>query len=138
MTHHRKNIFLGTLVTLFILLSAGCSNAADNKGFIDVDAAKAFQMASDAGVLILDVRTPAEYAQAHIANSVLIPVQVLHTEYTRLNGYEDKKILIYCRSGNRSVTASTILIKNGFSRLYNLQSGIKDWIKHQYPVQTGQ
>ena len=95
-------------------------------------------MASDAGVLILDVRTPAEYAQAHIANSVLIPVQVLHTEYTRLNGYEDKKILIYCRSGNRSVTASTILIKNGFSRLYNLQSGIKDWIKHQYPVQTGQ
>ena len=135
MRDYRKNI-LGILVILFIL-SACYSYADDKKGFINVDADEALQMTNDPDVLILDVRTPAEYAQAHIENSVLIPVQVLHTEYRKLKGHENKKILVYCRSGNRSVTASNILIKNGFNHLYNLKSGIRDWVKHRNPVQAG-
>ncbi|MBU1342293.1 MAG: rhodanese-like domain-containing protein, partial [Proteobacteria bacterium] len=85
--------------------------------------------------LILDVRTLGEYTQGHIKNSFLIPVQVLTTEHIKIMDHKDNPILIYCRSGNRSVTASNILTKNGFKKLYNLKGGIKDWIKNGLPIE---
>lgn len=77
-------------------------------------------------VLLLDVRTQAEYDQGHIAGAVLIP----NTELSRRAPAElpdkDALIILYCRSGNRSATATRELADLGYSRVYDL-GGIIDW-----------
>ena len=57
---------------------------------------------SDSTVLLLDVRTPSEFASGHIENSILIPVQELEQRIAELEPYRGKTIIAYCRSGNRS------------------------------------
>ncbi|MEZ0323550.1 MAG: rhodanese-like domain-containing protein [Hydrogenothermaceae bacterium] len=87
-------------------------------------------------VVILDVRTPTEYKDdGHIPGSILIPVQVLPQSIKELEKFKDKKILVYCRSGNRSAVASRFLEQNGFKQVYNLKGGIIEWKKSNLPVE---
>lgn len=81
---------------------------------------------SEKGIIILDVRTRKEYESGHIQNSVLIPVDKLKDN--ALENLKDKEtpIFVYCRSGNRSVTAANILVNLGYKNVYNL-GGINDW-----------
>jgi rhodanese-related sulfurtransferase len=80
----------------------------------------------DENVFLLDVRTPEEFTQEHIEGATLIPVQVLSEKLSELQSVKDKKIIVYCHSGNRSVAASRILVKNGFIPL-NVKGGISEW-----------
>lgn len=80
----------------------------------------------DSNVTLVDVRTPKEYATEHIAGATLIPVQDLSENLTKLTSVKGKKIIVYCHSGSRSVTASRILAKNGFIPL-NVTGGITAW-----------
>ena len=85
-------------------------------------------------VVILDVRTPQEVKQdGKIPNSILIPVSKLAENIDRLKKYRDKKIIVYCRSGNRSVAASRLLSSLGF-KVYNLKGGINRWKEEGLPV----
>lgn len=80
----------------------------------------------DSNVALVDVRTPEEYATEHISGATLIPVQVLSENLSKLSSVKGKKIIVYCHSGARSVGASRILAKNGFSPL-NVTGGISAW-----------
>jgi rhodanese-related sulfurtransferase len=67
----------------------------------------------DKNITLLDVRTTQEYNQAHLPNTLHIPLDNLANNLNKLP--KDKKILIYCRSGNRSIEASRILKKHGYT-----------------------
>ena len=70
--------------------------------------------------LLLDVRTPEEFADGHIPGAINISVQTLSD---RLNEVpQDRPIVIYCRSGNRSAQAATILSNAGYSNIYDMGS----------------
>lgn len=84
--------------------------------------------------LILDVRTPREYQRGHLKNSTLIPVQELQHRWKEITEYQNRDVLIYCATGNRSTVASKILIDNGFKRIVNLRYGIVDWARRGYSV----
>ena len=84
--------------------------------------------------LILDVRTPKEYRMGHLEGAMLIPVQHLQQRLGELADHKESPILIYCATGNRSTVASKILIDKGFSTIYNLRWGIKDWHRRKYPI----
>lgn len=88
----------------------------------------------DKGVFVLDVRTPAEYKQGHLENAVLIPVQELQKRLHELADRKSDDILIYCATGNRSTVASKILLDNEFKHVINLQKGIRQWTRENYPV----
>jgi len=75
-------------------------------------------------VLLLDVRTPPEHIQVRIPNSLLIPLDELRYDYQKLP--KDKKIVVYCRSGERSAFATYFLRQMGFDA-YNLAGGIISW-----------
>jgi rhodanese-related sulfurtransferase len=77
----------------------------------------------DNNVTLLDVRTIPEYKEGHLRGATLIPVQNLAQNLKMLNSVKDKKIIVYCRSGNRSISASRILEENGFTPL-NVKGGI--------------
>lgn len=89
---------------------------------------------SETGIVLLDVRTEGEYAASHIPNSVLIPLDVIEKEAPSKLTDKNAAIFVYCRSGNRSVTASKALVKMGYSNVYNL-GGIIDW---PYETESGE
>ena len=77
-------------------------------------------------VVILDVRTPAEYAQRHIKGSVLLPVDELRDKAESLLKDKSKPLFVYCLSGARSSQASSVLSSFGYTKVYNL-GGIMNW-----------
>jgi rhodanese-related sulfurtransferase len=85
--------------------------------------------------LLLDVRTDGEYADGHIPGSYLIPVQELEQRLDEISQYRNGKVFVYCRSGNRSMTAASILEENGFTDIVNLSGGIRDWQAAGLPVE---
>ncbi len=93
------------------------------------------QLLVDTNITVLDVRTKEEIkSDGKIKASILIPVQLLKENLELLEKFKDKKIYIYCKTGNRSVTASRILSSAGF-KAYNIQGGIKNWKKEQLPIE---
>ena len=103
--------------------------------YTEVSSEKAALILANTNPFILDVRTPGEYRQEHIAGAHLIPVQVLQQELAQLEPYKERDIFVYCATGNRSTVAARILIENGFKKIYNLRDGISGWLRQGYPVE---
>ena len=95
------------------------------------DTPEEFEKNMNDDFLLLAVRTPEEYNDGHIDGSTLIPVTELESRLNEIEDYKGKTVLVYCRSGNRSVTASEILIDNGFSEVHNLLTGFNGWVTYK-------
>lgn len=81
----------------------------------------------------LDVRTPGEYAEGHIPGAINIPLQSLAG---RLNEVpKDKRLYVYCRSGNRSTKASKLLAQSGFTQVENFKASMNGWYSANYPIE---
>ena len=90
-----------------------------------------FESAMTGDYFLLDVRTQDEYNEVHIDGATLISVYELEGRISEIEQYKDTPVLVYCRSGNRSIVASQILIENGFMNVTDLQGGISAWISYQ-------
>jgi len=88
---------------------------------------------NDDNVTLLDVRTPQEFKNGHLRDATLIPLGKLEANLNKLAPFKNKKILVYCRSGNRSVAASRILEKHGFTPV-NIKEGIIGLMKEKAEV----
>ena len=71
----------------------------------------------DEGAFLVDVRTPAEFAEAHVPGSVNIPLDKIASELPKFKNR--KNIIVFCRSGARSGQAKTILEQSGFTNVIN-------------------
>jgi len=69
----------------------------------------------EAGAVLIDVRSPGEFASGHIKGSVNIPVDRLGNQVQVLK--KDKPVVVYCRSGARSMAAKALLEKRGFKNI---------------------
>ena len=107
------------------LLLAGCSTTTT--GATNMNVSEFSKKITESGVVILDVRTPAEFAEGYIEGAQNIDFQSgnFENEIAAL----DKKATyaIYCRSGNRSGQAAKIMHDAGFHDVYNLDGGVIDW-----------
>jgi phage shock protein E len=104
------------------------TNAAST-GLPDRDPRLAHELIANGGVL-LDVRTPAEFATRHVEGAVNIPVDELlgrTADVERLaGGDKNKPIVVYCGSGKRAARAKGMLLEAGFKQVTNLGS-LDDW-----------
>ncbi|HSR73265.1 MAG TPA: rhodanese-like domain-containing protein [Sulfurovum sp.] len=92
--------------------------------FESIEAKQAIHLLeNDDNVTLLDVRTIQEYKTGHLHGATLIPVEALSENLGMLKEDKNKKIIVYCRTGSRSVSASRILEENGFTPL-NVKGGI--------------
>jgi len=81
---------------------------------------------------LIDVRTAAEYADGHLANAKLIPVQELPQRLAEID--KSKPVLLYCRSGHRSGNALKILQDKGYKDAKHIEGGIGAWQAAGLPV----
>lgn len=84
-------------------------------------------IAENKDLLILDTRTQEEYDAGHIEGAILIPYNKIEMNLDQLDGFEDKSILVYCRTGSRSAVAVDTLIENGFNKIYHMNQGFSRW-----------
>ncbi len=86
--------------------------------------------------VILDVRTPAEYASMHIAKGVNIDFYATDFSTTLATLNKNKVYLLHCASGGRSGQVYTMMQNLGFQRVYNMTGGINAWSAAAYPTTT--
>ena len=128
-----RNIILPLLLVL-AFVATGCltlekqENTENSEtGYLQVDAEKAKSlMDTQKDYVILDVRTDEEYAEGHIPNAVLIPDYEIRERAEKELTDKNQLILVYCRSGNRSKTASEILAGLGYTNVVEF-GGIRSW-----------
>ena len=118
---------------LLLALAAGlCGCRAQQFANIDVDAFA--QLITKADVQLVDVRTPAEFAQGHIADALLIDFKAADFDALCAEKLDKSRpVAVYCRSGKRSAAAAQRLAAAGFT-VYNLQGGILEWIGSGKPL----
>ena len=97
-----------------------------------ISVAEAYQLYQD-DVYVLDVRTAQEWHTGHIPGATLIPLDELAVRSGELPVGEP--ILIYCRTGNRSLEALNMLASAGFMNLSSMDGGVKDWIIAGYSLE---
>ena len=112
---------LGIILIGVLLMSACTSESSYHK----ISAQVAKEMMESQDVIIVDVRTQAEYNEGYIENAILIPNESI-SEAPRELPDKDAIILVYCRSGKRSKEASDKLVSLGYTNIYDF-GGIIDW-----------
>ena len=85
-------------------------------------------------LVILDVRTPQEFAEGHIANATNVDVNAPDFIQQLTKFDKSKEYVVYCRSGHRSAKAAGIMKDQSFKTIYNLDGGITSWINDHNPV----
>lgn len=88
-------------------------------------------------VLLLDVRSAEDYVgeQGHVKESLLIPLEELNTRLSEIEKFQEKMVMIICRTDRRSAKAAQILAKHGFADVHVVKQGMTDWNKAGYPTE---
>src|SRR5262245_4434404 len=110
------------------------SATATKKAFKNVDPETFDKLhRADTNAVVLDVRTKKEYQEGHIAGSKLIDFNSpdFDTEIAKLD--KSKTYLVHCAGGVRSAKACKKMEEHNFSKLYNLQGGLRAWQKAGKP-----
>ncbi|MBQ6929460.1 MAG: rhodanese-like domain-containing protein [Oscillospiraceae bacterium] len=117
----------GTYIILAVILAAVLFSLKGKGGYKSISQSEAKSMMDNGGVVVLDVREQSEFAAGHIKGAVLLPVGTIsETTAAAVIPSKDSTVLVYCRSGNRSRTASAALAKLGYTNIYEM-GGINSW-----------
>ena len=113
------------------LLLAGCSSSS---GTIDLSVTEFSSKISQPGVVTLDVRTPAEFAEGYIEGARLIDFQSGNFENEIAILDKNATYAVYCRSGNRSGQAVKVMQDAGFANVFNMNGGVIEWTNAGLPL----
>ncbi len=130
---------LSALLAIGLVVVGGCAGTEAPAQIIeDVTPQEAFTLIQESQnnpeFVILDVRTPEEFADGHIENAIIIDYysETFRDDVNKLD--KNKMYLIYCRSGNRSGSALNIMEELNFSEVYNMTGGIIQWNNEGLPT----
>jgi rhodanese-related sulfurtransferase len=146
----RSIISIGLCASLVVLSACGAQGASNpsavaaDRGQIGqpvvavvsalVDAQRGKQLV-DQGAIVVDVRTPAEFAEGHVPGALLIDVSSANFTQEIMQLNPSLAYVVYCRSGNRSAVAISQMLAAGFTELYDM-GPLNAWAQAGYPVVT--
>jgi rhodanese-related sulfurtransferase len=114
------------LFILFLLFSS-CSNS-DQQSVKYISSSEFIELSID--FELIDVRTKSEYESGFIESGLNIDFFSDNFESDILSLNKNSKIILYCRTNNRSTKTANLLKKNGFKDISVIQGGITDWVKN--------
>ncbi|MFC1862257.1 rhodanese-like domain-containing protein [Chloroflexota bacterium] len=135
-----KNLMLLALsvsMVIGVVFMGGCA-PTQTQMIEDVSAQEAFALiqnnSNDPDFIIVDVRTPQEFAEGHVekANNLDFNSETFRDDVNRLD--KDKTYLIYCHSGNRSRNALNVMRELDFTKIYHMAGGIIEWTQEGLPT----
>lgn len=119
--------YIAAVMLILSLLLTGCGAQKDSLSFKRISQEEAKNMMDTQNVIILDVREQSEFDEKHIPGAVLLPVGTITKDTAAAVIPDlDSVVLVYCRSGNRSQTASRVLAELGYRGIYEF-GGINTW-----------
>ncbi|HLA72814.1 MAG TPA: rhodanese-like domain-containing protein [Steroidobacteraceae bacterium] len=89
----------------------------------------------DPELVVLDVRTPAEFAAGHVPGARNVSHDLLSSQVADLAELRDKQVVLYCRSGRRTLLAEETLRRAGFTKLLHLQGDYLAWEAEHRPIE---
>ncbi len=116
---------------------AGAAAEISGISTISVDAAAAITDNPPDDLVVLDVRTPEEFAEGHLEGAVLVDFYAADFAEQLAALDTDVPYLVYCRSGNRSGQALGVMEQLGFASAVDVDGGIVAWTGAGLPVTTG-
>jgi len=123
---------------VFFVILAVAAPAAAGSPVTNVTVAKAQKLikerAGKADFVILDVRTPTEFAEGHIDRAVNLDVQSRDFEKGLRKLDREKSYLVYCRTGNRSRKATVAMEALGFRSIFHMTEGVVRWKQQNLPL----
>lgn len=122
------------LVVASILALASCASASATTTSNAQDFA---EFISDKSVVILDVRTPDEFASGHIEGAINIDVESGNFESEIAGLDKNASYAVYCHSGRRSAIATSKMAELGFTQLRDLDGGLESWTAAGQPLVMG-
>ena len=129
------------IVVCAVLITAGCGSSGANSSSIAIRAVDPLgaqtAIKAQPDIVIVDVRTPAEYAAAHIEGAINIDFSAPDFAETIATLDQDRTYLVYCRSGRRSGLAMPVFVEAGLLQVLHLEKGINVWIRAGLPVAEG-
>ncbi len=130
-----KYFFVALFILPFVFVSCNSNAQAgvDTK-VVNVSAKQAKSLIEKGPVQILDIRTPGEFAQGHIAGAININFNSPNFEQELSKLDKNKEYLVHCRSGHRSGNALRTFKKLGFKHIDHMNHGIIDWNNAGYPL----
>lgn len=107
-------------------LKTPSADSSQEGAYHKIDAEEGKRMMDAGGVIVVDVRTPSEYAEGHIPGAVNVPNEDIGSQQP--DGLEDldATLIVYCRTGVRSKQAADKLVELGYQSVYDM-GGIVDW-----------
>ena len=99
-----------------------------------IDAHTLKQWLDQQSVILVDVREVGEFASGHIPGAILVPLSKFDS--SKISPASQQKIVLYCRSGQRSAIAAQKLLQDGIKEIAHLGDGIGAWIKAGYSIQV--
>lgn len=123
----KKFLLLMLVLPIVFFVSCGSSSSEVISTFEVITASEAKNMMdNDSSIVLVDVRELYEYEAEHISGATLLPLSEIETKATTVLPDKTVTYIIYCRSGNRSNTASQQLVDMGYKSIYDM-GGIIDW-----------
>jgi phage shock protein E len=134
------------LVTLLAIVLLGAAGVVPRSVAADPPQAASAEHVSQADLLarlerkdpdlvVLDVRTPAEFAAGHVPGARNISHDLLASRLAELAPLRDKQVVLYCRSGRRTLLAADVLHAAGFTRLAHLEGDYLAWEAEHRPIE---
>lgn len=85
--------------------------------------------------MILDVRSPEEFAEGHVPGAVNIEYDELAERLAEIEAVRHAPVVVYCRSGRRAGIAEAVLLEQGFSNVQHLEGDMLAWLEAGLPVE---
>lgn len=124
--------FVALVAAPLLVLLAACGGSSAN--VVNLTTEEFASTIKNPGVVVLDVRTPGEFASGHIQGALNIDVEGPDFQSQIATLDKSKEYAIYCRSGRRSIVAANMMSDSGFTKLTNLESGIISWQGSGFPL----
>ncbi len=123
----------GLIVTGLVALTLACGPARAGDTITPSELAN--RIDTHNAPLILDVRTPGEYAAGHIPGAVNIPHTDLRDRLSELISHLNDEIVVHCQMGPRAGVAQSILLQAGFTQTRELEGHMQKWKTNGYPIE---
>ncbi|MBU1446086.1 rhodanese-like domain-containing protein [Patescibacteria group bacterium] len=131
----QKQLAVVLLLISLLFSLQGCSSNSSSPEITASDVHK--KIAANENIVLIDVRTQEEHLVDHISNDISIPLDTLNDIVNKSEIRTGDEIIVYCRSGRRSLEAQLILESLGYKNVKSMTGGITNWTSLNYVVCNG-